>query len=61
MSFDLTGYLGRIEFPGALRADRATLEALHLAHATRIPFELSRDHAFFSTSGLMTLIGLPAA
>jgi N-hydroxyarylamine O-acetyltransferase len=39
MSFDLAAYLRRIEYPGAPRRDRASLEALHLAHATHIPFE----------------------
>jgi N-hydroxyarylamine O-acetyltransferase len=39
MSFDLTAYLRRIEFAGPVRPDRATLDALHLAHATHIPFE----------------------
>jgi N-hydroxyarylamine O-acetyltransferase len=39
MSFDLAAYLRRIEYAGALRPDRATLAALHLAHATHIPFE----------------------
>jgi N-hydroxyarylamine O-acetyltransferase len=35
----LDAYLRRIEFGGELRADLATLDALHLAHATHIPFE----------------------
>jgi len=35
----LSSYLRRIEFEGDLRADLATLDALHLAHATHIPFE----------------------
>jgi N-hydroxyarylamine O-acetyltransferase len=34
-----SSYLRRIEFEGDLRADLATLDALHLAHATHIPFE----------------------
>jgi N-hydroxyarylamine O-acetyltransferase len=38
-NLDLAAYLRRIEFAGALRPDRATLGALHLAHATHIPFE----------------------
>ena len=39
MSFDLAAYLRRIDYPGTPRPDRATLEALHVAHATHIPFE----------------------
>src|SRR5688572_28214968 len=39
MRFDLVTYLRRIGYPDAPRPDRATLEALHLAHATHIPFE----------------------
>ena len=39
MGFDLAGYLRRIGYAGAPRPDRATLEALHFAHATHIPFE----------------------
>lgn len=35
----LQGYLRRIGFAGELRADLPTLNALHLAHASRIPFE----------------------
>lgn len=35
----LDAYLDRIGFSGELRPDLATLEALHLAHATHIPFE----------------------
>lgn len=38
-SIDLPRYLARIEEPGAARADQATLQAVHLAHATHIPFE----------------------
>ena len=37
--FDLEAYLRRIEYTGALAPTRATLEALHLAHVTHIPFE----------------------
>jgi N-hydroxyarylamine O-acetyltransferase len=36
---DLAAYLERIEFDGDLTPDAALLNALHLAHATRIPFE----------------------
>ena len=36
---DLSAYLQRIEYTGEPGADEATLRALHLAHATRIPFE----------------------
>jgi N-hydroxyarylamine O-acetyltransferase len=36
---DLQAYLARIEYGGALRPDLATLEGLHLAHSTHIPFE----------------------
>src|SRR4029453_319959 len=39
MEFDLAAYLKRIGFEGATRPDLATLQALHLAHATHIPFE----------------------
>jgi N-hydroxyarylamine O-acetyltransferase len=35
----LSAYLRRIGYDGSLRADLATLNALHLAHATHIPFE----------------------
>ena len=38
-ALDLDAYLGRIGYSGSLQPSRATLEALHLAHATRIPFE----------------------
>lgn len=37
--FDLPSYLKRIGYTGTPRPDHATLEALHLAHAARIPFE----------------------
>jgi len=37
--FDLGAYLRRIGFAGETRPDLATLQALHLAHATTIPFE----------------------
>lgn len=36
---NLAAYLDRIEFGGELRAGLETLEALHLGHATHIPFE----------------------
>jgi N-hydroxyarylamine O-acetyltransferase len=39
MSLDLAAYAERIGFAGEFRADRETLGALHLAHATHIPFE----------------------
>ena len=38
-ALDLAAYLGRIGYPGSVQPSRATLEALHLAHATHIPFE----------------------
>lgn len=36
---DLDAYLARIGYAGSLQPSRAVLEALHLAHATHIPFE----------------------
>ena len=36
---DLPGYLERIGYSGDLSPSRSVLEALHLAHATHIPFE----------------------
>jgi N-hydroxyarylamine O-acetyltransferase len=36
---DLTAYLERIAYAGDRSPSRATLDALHLAHATHIPFE----------------------
>lgn len=36
---DVPAYLERIAYRGTLAPDYATLEALHLAHATHIPFE----------------------
>ena len=36
---DLAAYFRRTGFEGPPKADRATLEALHFAHATSIPFE----------------------
>lgn len=36
---DLDAYLARIGYAGRLQASRPVLEALHLAHATHIPFE----------------------
>jgi N-hydroxyarylamine O-acetyltransferase len=38
-ALDLAAYLGRIGYSGRVQPSRATLEALHLAHATHIPFE----------------------
>lgn len=37
--FDLDAYLERVAYRGDLKPTRAALEALHLAHATHIPFE----------------------
>jgi N-hydroxyarylamine O-acetyltransferase len=39
MPIDLKAYAGRIEHKGQLAPNLATLEALHLAHATHITFE----------------------
>jgi N-hydroxyarylamine O-acetyltransferase len=39
MGFDLPAYLERVGYAGTPRPDYATLKALHLAHATHIPFE----------------------
>lgn len=36
---DLSAYLARIRFTGPVRADFATLRALHLAHQRAVPFE----------------------
>jgi N-hydroxyarylamine O-acetyltransferase len=36
---DLDAYLKRIDYPGPMRPTVAVLEAIHLAHATHIPFE----------------------
>lgn len=38
-ALDLDAYLRRVGHSGALDPSRSTLEALHLAHASRIPFE----------------------
>ena len=38
-SFDLASYFERIAYAGDRTPSRATLAALHLAHATHIPFE----------------------
>jgi len=38
-TLDLDAYLRRIEYSGDLRPTHAVLEALHLAHASHIPFE----------------------
>lgn len=37
--FDSSAYLARIEHAGPVVADLETLRALHLAHATHVPFE----------------------
>jgi len=39
VALDLDAYLRRIEYAGDLAPTRATLEALHFAHATHVPFE----------------------
>jgi N-hydroxyarylamine O-acetyltransferase len=39
MPLDLSAYLKRIGYDDALQPDHATLSALHLAHASHIPFE----------------------
>lgn len=38
-ALDLAGYLRRVEYEGALEPTEEVLRALHLAHATHIPFE----------------------
>lgn len=38
-ALDLEAYLARIGYSGRLQPDPAVLEAIHLAHATHIPFE----------------------
>jgi len=38
-SIDLAAYLRRVEYEGALEPTEEVLRALHLAHATHIPFE----------------------
>jgi N-hydroxyarylamine O-acetyltransferase len=38
-TLDLDAYLQRIGYAGSHTPSRATLDALHLAHATHIPFE----------------------
>lgn len=38
-ALDLEAYLGRIGYSGRLQPAHAVLEAIHLAHATHIPFE----------------------
>jgi N-hydroxyarylamine O-acetyltransferase len=38
-TLDLEAYLGRIGYSGRLQPEPAVLEAIHLAHATHIPFE----------------------
>ena len=37
--FDIDAYLARIDYHGPRGASAETLDALHLAHATSIPFE----------------------
>src|SRR3954471_23716836 len=39
LTLDLAGYLRRVEYEGALEPTEEVLRALHLAHATHIPFE----------------------
>jgi len=39
VALDLPAYLARIGYTGGLAPTRATLDALHAAHATSIPFE----------------------
>jgi N-hydroxyarylamine O-acetyltransferase len=48
MTLDLNAYLSRVGLTGSVKPDREGLEALHLAHATHIPFE-----------NLDVLLGLP--
>ena len=38
-ALDVDAYLTRVGYSGRLQPDSSVLEALHLAHATRIPFE----------------------
>src|SRR5574342_262407 len=38
-ALDLDAYLERIGYTGGLKPDLDVLEAIHLAHATHIPFE----------------------
>lgn len=38
-TLDLSAYLARIDYTGDLRPEASVLHALHLAHATHIPFE----------------------
>lgn len=38
-SLDLAAYLGRIAYEGSLEPSAAVLKAVHLAHATHIPYE----------------------
>lgn len=38
-SFDLDAYLNRVDYTGDVRPSAENLRALHLAHATHIPFE----------------------
>jgi N-hydroxyarylamine O-acetyltransferase len=39
MTLDLDAYLARVGYQGELRPTSAVLRALHLAHATHVPFE----------------------
>ncbi len=39
MTLDLDAYLARVAYQGELRPTSAVLRALHLAHATHVPFE----------------------
>src|SRR3990172_4815095 len=39
VALDLDAYLERIGYSGSLQPVHAVLESIHLAHATRIPFE----------------------
>jgi len=38
-NIDLSAYLERIDYSGSLEPSHSTLESLHFAHATHIPFE----------------------
>ena len=45
MTLDLDAYLKRIGYAGPVRADLATLDALHEAHVNTVPFENLDVHA----------------